>query len=54
MLSAKSVQNIDIFKKHETKELVLSSNNWDEFSTHITNLGSDPINNKKKETYSNY
>ena len=48
MLSAKSVQDIDIFKKHETKELVLSSNNWDEFSTHISNLGSDPINNKKK------
>ena len=48
MLSAKSVQDIDIFKKHETKELVLSSHNWDEFSAQISKLGSDPVNNKKK------
>ena len=48
MLSAKSVQDIDIFKKHETKELVLSSHNWDEFSAQISKLGSDPLNNKKK------
>ena len=48
MLSAKSVQDIDIFKKHETKEFVLSSHNWDEFSTQISKLGSDPVNNKKK------
>ena len=44
MLSAKSVQDIDIFKKHETKELVLSSHNWNEFSAQISKLGSDPLN----------
>ena len=31
MLGARSVQNIDIFKKPKIKELILSSNNWNNF-----------------------
>ena len=48
MLSERSIQVIDLFKKPETKDLVFASNNWDEFSKNITQLGSSPENNKKK------
>ena len=48
MLSARSVQNIDIFKKPKIKELILSSNSWDNFSNNINQFGNDPENNKKK------
>ena len=48
MLSARSVQNIDIFKKPKIKELILSSNSWDNFSNNINQFGNDPENNKKR------
>ena len=44
MLSARSVQNIDIFKKPKIKELILSSNSWDYFSNNINQFGNDPEN----------
>ena len=47
MLAERSIQVIDLFKKPETKDLVFSANNWDEFSKNITQLGSSPENNKK-------
>ena len=48
MLSARSVQSIDIFKKPKIKELILSSNSWDGFSNNINQFGNDPENNKNK------
>ena len=44
MLGARSVQNIDIFKKPKIKELILSSNSWDNFSNNINKFGNDPEN----------
>ena len=48
MLTGRSVQNIDIFQKPKIKELVLASNNWDDFSDQINKLGNYPENNKTK------
>ena len=48
MLAEKSVQNIDLFKRDETRKLVFSSRNWDEFARNINQLGSDPETNKRK------
>ena len=47
MLGARSIQNIDIFKKPKIKELILSSNSWDTFSKNINQFSNDPENNKK-------
>ena len=46
MLSARSVQSVDIFKKPKIKELILASNSWVNFSNNINQFGNDPENNK--------
>ena len=51
MLDARSVQNIDIFKKPKIKELILSSNSWDNFSNNINQFGNDSENNKSFPEY---